>query len=154
MRGLINGIVTNTTAAAGATLTKGIMDGVFAQMAATGAPMENVLVMANAFQKQKLSDIYGYVPTDRFIGGSNITQIVTDFCTADVIFNPQVATDDVIIVDLSVCKPVFVPVDGQIVTFEELAKIAASKKGEWYAQIGLDYGPEEYHGSVTGLATS
>lgn len=154
MRGLINAITTNTTAAAGATNTKAIMDGVFAQMAATGSPMQNVLIMANAFQKQKLSDIYGYVPTDRFVGGSNITQIVTDFCTADVIFNPQVATDDVLIIDLSVCRPVFVPTDGQVVVFEDLAKIAASRKGEWYAQIGLDYGPEEYHGSVTGLATS
>ena len=154
MRGLINAITTNTTAAAGATLTKALMDGVLAEMATTGAPFDNILIMCNAFQKQKLTDIYGYVPTDRFIGGSNITRIVTDFCTADVVFNPHVATDDVIIVDLSVCKPVFVPVDGQVLTFEELAKVAASKKGEWYAQIGLDYGPEEYHGSITGLATS
>jgi len=154
MRGLINAITTNTTAAAGASLTKALMDGVFAQMAATGSPMENILIMANAFQKQQLTDIYGYVPTDRFVGGSNVTRIETDFCTANVVFNPQVATDDVIISELSVLRPVFVPYNGQIVTFETLAQTAASKKAQWYAQIGIDYGAEEYHGSVTGLATA
>lgn len=154
MRGLINAISTNTTAAAGATLSKALMDGMFAKMAASGAPFENVVVFCNAFQKQKLSDAYGYAPDDRNVGGVNIKQIETDFGMVGVMYDPHVATDDVIAVELSVCSPVFVPVNGQLITYEMLAQTAASKKAQWYAQIGLDYGPEEYHGSLTGLATS
>lgn len=154
MRGLINAITTNTTAAAGATLTKALADTMFRQMAASGAPFENVVILCNAFQKQKLSDIYGYAPDDRNVGGVNIKQIETDFGMVGIMYDPQVATDDVIAVELNVCSPVFVPFDGQVISYEMLAQVAASKKAQWYAQIGLDYGPEEYHGSLTGLATS
>lgn len=154
MRGLANAITTNSVAAAGATLTKALMDSMFAAMAATGAPFENVVLLANAFQKQKISDAYGYAPEDRNIGGVNIKTIETDFGIVGVMFDPHVATDDIYAVELSVCSPVFVPYNGQLIAYEDLAPVAASKKAQWYAQIGLDYGPEEYHASITGLATS
>lgn len=154
MCGLANAITTNTTAASGATLTKGLMDTMFQQMAASGALFENVVLLCNAFQKTKISDIYGYAPDDRNVGGVNIKQIETDFGMVGVVFDPHMLTDDVYAVELSVCSPVFVPFKGQLMTFELLAQIAASERGQWYAQIGLDYGAEEYHGSLTGLATS
>lgn len=154
MRGLANAISTNSVAAGGATLSKALMDQMFAAMAATGAPFENVVVFCNAFQKQKISDAYGYAPEDRMVGGVNIKQIEMDFGTVGIVFDPHVATDDVYAVEMSVCSPVFVPFNGQLITYEMLAQVAASKKAQWYAQIGLDYGPEEYHGALTGLATS
>ena len=64
-------------------------------------------------------------------------------------------TSTLLIADLSVCKPVFLPVPGKGVLFyEELSRTGASEKGHLYGQIGLDYGPEEYHGTITGLTTS
>jgi len=154
MRGLKNAITTNTVAASGATLTKAIADTMFATMAATGAIFENVVILANAFQKQKLSDIYGFAPEDRNVGGVNIKQIETDFGMVGIVFDPHMPTDEIYAVEISVCSPVFTPFEGQLMTFEMLAQVAASRKGQWYAQVGLDYGPEEYHGSVTGLATA
>jgi len=154
MRGLKNAITTNTVAAAGATLTKAIADTMFATMASTGAIFENVVILANAFQKQKLSDIYGFAPEDRNVGGVNIKQIETDFGMVGIVFDPHMPTDEIYAVEISVCSPVFTPFEGQLMTFEMLAQVAASRKGQWYAQVGLDYGPEEYHGSVTGLATA
>lgn len=154
MRGLANAISTNAVAAGTATLTKELMDQMFAAMATTGAIFENVVVLANAFQKQKISDIYGYAPDDRNVGGVNIKQIETDFGTVGIAFDPHMPTDSVFAVEMTVCSPVFVPFNGQLMVFEMLAQVAASKKGQWYAQIGLDYGPEEYHGKITGLATS
>jgi hypothetical protein len=60
-----------------------------------------------------------------------------------------------LIADLAVCSPVFLPVPEKGVLFyEELSKTGASEKGQIYGQIGLDYGPEEYHGTITSLATS
>ena len=154
MKGLQNAIVTNTVDASAAVLTKGIADSMFAEMAATGAIFENVVILANAFQKQKLSDIYGFAPEDRNVGGVNIKQIETDFGMVGIVFDPQMPTDEIYAVEVSVCSPVFTPFEGQLMLFEMLAQVAASKKGQWYAQIGLDFGPEEYHGSVTNLATS
>jgi len=154
MQGLVNAISTNEIDANGATLEKELMDSMFADMAASGALFDNVVVFANAFQKQKISDIYGYAPEDRNVGGVNIKQIETDFGMVGVVFNPHMPTDDIVAVEMSVLSLVYVPVDGQLIVFEDLAQIAASKKGQWYAQIGLDFGPEEYHGSITDLATS
>ena len=153
-RGLITAIATNTIAAAGASLTKALMDQLFRTMATNGAKWKNVVILCNAFQKQALSDIYGFAPTDRMIGGVNVEEIIMDFGRVAIAFDPQVATDDVIAVELDVCSLVFVPVANQIMTFEMLAKTAASEKGQWYAQIGLDYGSEKQHGSLTGLSTS
>jgi len=153
MRGMINAIFTNTIAASGAALTKALMDQLFRTMATNGAKWKEVVVMCNAFQKQNLSDIYGFQPTDRKIGGVNVEEIIMDFGKVAVVYDPQVATDDVIAIELDVCDLVFVPYKGQIMTFENLAQVAASEKAQWYAQIGLDYGSEKQHGSITGLAT-
>ena len=154
MRGLKNAISTNEVAAAGATLSKALMDAAFAKQAAQGAPFSTTVVLCNAFQKQQLSDAYGYAPEDRNIGGVNVKQIEMDFGTVGVMFDPNMPTDEVYIVELDYCMPVFVPYNGMLVTYEDLAQVAASKKAQWYAQIGLDYGLEEHHAKVTGLATS
>ena len=154
MRGLKNAISTNSVAAASATLSKALMDSMFRSMASSGALFENVVVFANAFQKQKITDAYAYAPDDRNIGGTNIKQIETDFGMVGVVYDPHMPTDEVYAVEMSVCEPVFVPYAGQLITDEMLAQVAASKKGQWYAQIALDYGSEEYHGALTGLATS
>ena len=53
------------------------------------------------------------------------------------------------------CNPVFLPVPNKGVLFyEELSRTGASESGQIYGQIGIDYGPEEMHGTITGLATS
>jgi hypothetical protein len=41
-----------------------------------------------------------------------------------------------------------------VLFFEELSKTGASEKGQLFGMLGLDYGPEEYHGKITGLTTS
>lgn len=153
-RGLENAISTNEVAAGSVALSKALIDEALRTGAGNGAQFENMVLFANAFQLQKISDIYGYAPEDREIGGVAIKTIYTDFAKVGVVYAPQMPTDEIYIVDMSVMAPVFCPVNGQVMVFEDLAQIAASKKGQWYAQVGLDYGPEEYHMSVTGLATS
>lgn len=153
-RGLVNAITTNTVAGGSATLTKAMVDSAVKAMADTGSPMQNVVAIANSFQKQQLTNIYAYAPDDRNVGGVNIKQIETDFAMMGVMYDPHMPTDEVFFVEMSVCKPMFCKYDGQIMVYEILAQVAASKKAQWYSQIGIDYGPEEYHGAITGLATS
>jgi len=154
-RGIITAATTNTVNASSATLSKALMDQLLRTMAANGSEFINAVVFVNAFQKQKISDIYGYAPQDRNVGGYNINQIETDFAQLGVVWAPNVPAATLLIADLSVCSPVFLPVPEKGVLFyEELSKTGASEKGQIYGQIGIDYGPEEYHGTITSLATS
>lgn len=153
-KGMINAITSNTVDADGAAVSKALVDSVLAKMALKGAPFENVVMVMSAFQKQGISKIYGYAPEDRNVGGVNIKQIETDFGLVGVMFDPHVATDDIIFAEMTVCSPMYVPTDGKLIVFEDLAKVAASRKGQWYAQVGLDFGPEEYHGSLTNLSVA
>lgn len=154
-RGIITACTTNTVAAGAATLSKALIDQLLRTMAGNGSEFINPVVFCNAFQKQKISDIYGYAPEDRNIGGYNIKQVETDFAVLGIVWAPNVPAATLLIADLSVCTPVFLPVpDKGVLFYEELSKTGASEKGQIYGQIGLDYGPEEYHGTITNLATS
>jgi len=154
-RGIITGLTTNTAAAAGGALTSTLIDTILRTMAGNGAEFNNMVIFANAFQKQKFSSIYGYAPEDRNVGGVNIKQIETDFAMMGIVWDPFMPTDTVLIADMSVIQPVFCPVPGKgVLFFEELSKTGAGTSGQIYGQIGLNYGPEEYHGKITGLATS
>lgn len=154
-RGLKNAITTNTVACGGAVPTKAMYDEMFREMANSGALWENVVLFANAFNKQIISDIYGYVPDSRNYGGLNIRTIETDFGIVGVAYERHMPTDEVYAVELSVCAPVFLdtPDKGHFF-FEPLGKAGASEKAQLYGEFGLDHGPETFHGSLTGTATS
>ena len=154
-RGMCVATTTTYINASSATLTKALMDQMFRTMAAAGAPFQNCVLFVNAFQKQKLSNIYGYAPEDRNVGGVNIKQIETDFGMLGVVWAPFMTTSCVLAAELSVCKPVFCEVPGKGVLFRDtLAKVGAADTEMIYGQIGLDHGPEAFHGQIYGLATS
>lgn len=154
-RGIITACTTNSIAAAGADLSRTLVNQLIKLMADNGAEFNNPVIFCNAFQKQRISEVYGFAPQDRNVGGLNISQIETDFALIGVIWAPKVPVDTILIADLAVCNPVFLPVPNKGVLFyEELDRTGAAEKGQIYGQMGLDYGPEEYHGVITGLSTS
>jgi len=153
-RGLKYAIATNTVAASSAALTKSMIDTLLMTMAGNGAVFTNPMVLCNSYQLNKISDIYGYAPMDRNIGGVSIEQIVTPYGKIGIMYCPYMPTDELYVADLSVCKPMICPVDGLVIVDEMLAKVGAATSGQIYSQIGLDYGPEEFHGSITGLKNS
>ena len=155
-RGMIASSSVNTVAGGGAALTKAILDSLLLEMFTNGAMFKMPVIMVNGFQKQKISDIYGYAPEDRNIGGLNIKQIETDFGNIGIMpahrFMPAAT---LLLADLDVIAPVFqtVPDKGNLF-YEDLAKVGASEKGQIFGQIGLDHGPAFAHGTITDLATS
>lgn len=154
-RGIITGCVSNTVAAGAAALDKALIDELLRTMAGNGSEFVNPIIFVNAFQKQKVSEIYGYAPEDRNVGGVNIKQIETDFAILGIVWAVNIPAATLLIADLSFCQPVFLPVPEKGVLFyEELSRTGASEKGQIYGQLGVDYGPEEMHGTITGLATS
>lgn len=145
----------NTEAAGGATLTKAMIQAILKEMYDNGAIFSNMVIWVNSYQKQIITDLYSYAPTDRNVGGTNIKQIETDFGNIGISLNRFMPQDDVLFSEMSVLAPVFQPVPGKGNFFyEELAKTGASEDGQIFGQFGLDHGPAFMHGSITGLATA
>ena len=143
-------------AAAGADLSKTLMDSLFQTAFTAGAMFMNPVIWVNGFQKTKLSDIYGYAPTDRNVGGVNIKQLETDFGNIGIADAHRfVPTDDLLLADMSVIAPVTQPVPGKGNFFvEELSKTGASENSQIFGKFGLDHGPAFAHAKITNLATS
>lgn len=153
--GICTNATGNTVDASSADLSKALMNELLRTMAGNGAEFDIPVIFVNGFQKQQISEIYGYAPEDRNVGGVNIKTIETDFAQLGVAYAPQMATDTLLIADLAYCAPVYLPVPGKGVLFyEELSRTGAAEKGQIYGQIGLDYGPHLAHGSITSLSTS
>lgn len=153
-KGLKYAIATNTVDGSNAAISKSMIQELLREMATNGSLFNNVVVFANAYQKQALTDLYGYAPESRNVGGLNIKQIETDFGMLGVVFDPFMPAGEVYFVEMSACSPVFCPSEGQLIRDVEVATTTAKRGGFLYTQIGLDFGPEEYHGSITGLKSS
>jgi len=175
MRGLKEAIATNTVAAGSKKLEKGMIEELVREMEASGAPFMDPVVLCGAFNIQQLSDIYGYAPPDRTMGGVYIKDFMVPGAGGSgvltAMYSPQCPTDEIYIVERAVCAPVFCPVpaavdgirvgqrfdesaNGVEVGYYEKPQLGAVVGGFLYMQPSFDYGPEMYHGSITGLATS
>lgn len=154
-RGILTAITTNSTNASSATLSKAMVDSTLKAMADAGAPMREVVVFVNSHNKQVLSSIYGYAPMDRNVGGVNINTIETDFARLGVVYDRFMPAASVLFADVSVCNPAFLAIPGKGHFFvEPLAKSGAADKWQLYGEIGLEYGPEQWHGKIINTATS
>ena len=164
-RGLQTAIVSRAVAAAGAQLSRDHVNTLLREMfhgtgtdiaeVVTGAPFRNVVIMCNAYQKQRITDIYGYAPQSRNVGGLNLNVIETDMGTFPIVLNRYMPTDEIYFVDLSVVAPHLLEIPGYGFFFmEPLAKTGSAEKWQFYGEVGLSYGPEEWHGKITGLADS
>ena len=158
-RGMLAAVTTNEVAGGAAALTQAKVESALKKMADAGAPFEMPVIFANAFQKQKLSSIYSsalaLAPRDRNIGGVNITTIETDFGQVGIVFERHIPADDVLIADLAFMKPVFLDIPGKGHFFvEPLAQTGAAYKYQVYGEVGLEYGPEQFHSKITNLSVS
>jgi hypothetical protein len=89
----------------------------------------------------------------RNIGGVAVDTLVTDFGTFGVMLNRWMPTGQIAVVDLSVCAPVWLEIPGKGLLFAEpIAKTGASEKWQLYGEVGLEYGPETYHGIIKDLS--
>lgn len=145
-------VVTNSDPAE---LTKDMLQELFRNAATDGFDWSNAVIFVDAYNKQKISTIYGYAPMDRNIGGLNIKQIETDFGNVMVVFEPTM--DGTLgLFDMNKIVPVFRNIVGKGigVFYEDLAKVGASERGQLYGEMGIDYGSEYFHAKITNLTTA
>jgi hypothetical protein len=156
MRGAITATSTNAVAAGSVDLSRDIMEELFRTMAEGGSKFVNPVIFASALDIQRLSDLYGFAQQSETIGGVAVETIIAPLAgRVAAVWDYNVPAGTLFCADMSVMRPVVLPVPGKGVLFyEELSKTGASEKGQIYGQIGIDYGAEEFHGKVTGLTTS
>jgi hypothetical protein len=123
-------------------------------MVGNGAPMDDLVVVVNSFNKQKITNLYGYAPADRSVGGLAIDTIETDFARLGVVYDRFVDADTLGVINTGVCRPRVLPIPGKGFLFEEqMGKTASADSYQIYGEIGLEYGPEDWHGQINNLTT-
>lgn len=154
-RGMHAAITTNTVSAGSARLTKAHVDEILRTMWANGAPLNEVVAFCQGFNKQRFSEVYGYAPDSRTVGGVDINTVITDFGPVGVALERQESTSQVLFADLAHITPTFleIPMKGHFF-LEPKPASGASFKWMLYGEIGLKYGPEQWHGEITSTATS
>ncbi|MFE6488970.1 DUF5309 family protein [Streptomyces sp. NPDC057757] len=114
-------------------------------------------LLSNSVQKRAVTKAFAsqygqYQETTRNVGGVNVTTIVSDFGTLNVMMDRHMPQDTLAVVSLEQLRPVFLNVPEKGVFFEEpLAKTGSSDEVQLYGEIGLEYGAETSHAVMTGL---
>ena len=95
------------------------------------------------------------VPAAREINGIQLSSVVTPLGVVYLYLGEYLPAGTALLLNLDVIAPVFQPVPGKGNFFlEQLAKTGAGEKYQIFGQVGLDHGPEWYHGKWTGIATT
>lgn len=158
-RGLIEAITTNTQDASSGELNFDLLNKLLRTMFKNNAPTDGLIILCDAVTKAQItnnwSKLPGYfLPQSRNVGGIAIDQIITDLGTLGVMVHRMIPAGTALLVNMSVLEIVEMPTEGKGNFFwEPLAKVGAGDKGMLYGTAGLDYGPEWYHGKITGLST-
>jgi uncharacterized protein affecting Mg2+/Co2+ transport len=153
-RGILEACVSNSVNAGGADLTKSLIDSLLIEMQTNGARFGgNMVIFASGSQVVKISEAYGKAPDSRNVGGINITMLQTNFGDIGIVNMRQMPSNTILVADIDAIAPAYLPVPGKGFLFYEDKQLAGSGMGgELYAQVGLDYGAEEFHGVITNLA--
>ncbi|MFD1940539.1 DUF5309 family protein [Nonomuraea mangrovi] len=109
-------------------------------------------VQKRAITKAAMSAYGQYTETSRNVGGVNVTTVMTDFGTFNIMLDRHMPQDTIVAVSLEQLMPVFMSIPNKGVFFEEeLAKTGASDNVQIYGEIGLKFGNERAHAVMTGL---
>lgn len=95
------------------------------------------------------------VPNALDVNGISLSKVVTPLGEVYIKLGEHLPSGTCHVYNFDVISPVLCPVPGKGNFFrEELAKTGAGSKYQLFGQIGLDHGPEWYHGKFTNLSTS
>ena len=162
-RGLLAAITTtklqHATPGTARALTMSLLDDVFASMLTAGGIVdgENMIVLAGPIQMRKLNELFRTdklkVDEDRFVAGTRVRTVYTTFGVLNFALEQDMLTTGLAFVNFDVMQLVATDIPAKGTLFrEELAKTGASEKHQIYGELGLDHGPEWFHGQLLDLA--
>lgn len=158
-RGLMTAITSNTTAMGSKPLGLWDIADMVKKIYGANAPTDGLCLWCDAvtlFQinADAVQNGLSVVPAARNINGISLSSVVTPIGVVYLYLGEYLPAGTALLLNLSVLAPVFQPVPGKGNFFlEALAKTGAGEKYQLFGQIGLDHGPEWYHGKFTGIST-
>lgn len=159
-RGLVTAITTNVTAMSSKPLGLWDIADMVKKIYGQNAPTDGLVLWCDAvtmFQinADAVQNGLTVVPAAREINGIALSSVVTPIGIVYLYLGECLPAGTALLLNLDVIAPVYQPVPGKGNFFlEPLAKTGAGEKYQLFGQIGLDHGPEWYHGKFTGIATT
>lgn len=159
-RGLVEAVTTNTKTMSSKPLGLWDIADMVKKIYGVNAPTDGLCLWCDAttlFQinADAVQNGLTVVPAARNINGISLSSVVTPIGVVYLYLGEYLPAGTALLLNLSVLAPVFQPVPGKGNFFlEALAKTGAGEKYQLFGQIGLDHGPEWYHGKFTGIAQS
>lgn len=159
-RGLVSAITTNVKAMGNKALTFWDVCALVKSIDTANAPTTDLTLWVDPTTMMQLNAdaaVNGLtiVPSSREVNGIRLMEILTPIGTVYLYRGEFLPAGTALLLNLDVIAPVEQPTPGKGNFFlEELAKIGAGTKYQIFGQVGLDHGPEWYHGKFTGIATT
>lgn len=157
-KGLVSAITTNTKAMGSKPLGLWDIADMVKKVYQSNAPTTGLCLWCDAvtlFQinADAVQNGLTVIPAAREINGIALSSVVTPIGVVYIYLGECLPEGTALLLDLDVIAPVNQPTPGKGNFFlEELAKVGAGTKYQIFGQLGLDYGPEWYHGKFTGIA--
>lgn len=158
-RGLTTAITTNVTAMATKPLGLWDVADMVKKIYGANAPTNGLVLWCDAvtmFQinADAVQNGLTVVPAAREINGIALSSVITPLGVVYLYLGECLPAGTALLLNLDVISPVYQPVPGKGNFFlEQLSKTGAGEKYQLFGQVGLDHGPEWYHGKFTGIST-
>jgi hypothetical protein len=142
-------------------LTKLMVDTTIQAAYDNGGIMESATatLLCGSAQKRAITNAYltagNYVRKELAgnVGGVTVDRIDTDFGVLNVMLDRHMPTNQLAVVSMEQCAPVFLEIPGKGHFFAEpLAKTGAKDRVQLYGEVGLQYGNEKAHAKIVNLA--
>lgn len=157
-RGLIPAITTNVTAMGNKPLGLWDIADMVKKIYGANAPTEGLCLWCDAITMFQINadavqNGLTVVPAARDVNGIALSSVITPIGVVYLYLGECLPAGTALLLNLDVIAPVYQPVPGKGNFFlEPLAKVGAGEKYQLFGQIGLDHGPEWYHGKFTGIS--
>ena len=159
-RGLVPAITSNVTAMGNKPLGLWDIADMVKKIYGANAPTDGLCLWCDAITMFQINadavqNGLTVVPAAREINGISLSSVITPLGVVYLYLGECLPAGTALLLNLDVIAPVYQPVPGKGNFFlEQLAKTGAGEKYQLFGQIGLDHGPEWYHGKFTGISTA
>lgn len=157
--GLTNAITTNVTPMGSKPLGLWDVADMVKKIYGANAPTNGLVLWCDAvtmFQinADAVQNGLTVVPATREINGIALSSVITPLGVVYLYLGECLPAATALLLNLDVIAPVYQPVPGKGNFFlEQLSKTGAGEKYQLFGQVGLDHGPEWYHGKFTSIST-